>query len=55
VAEEEGATEVIYQNNERVRIIKEHGLDYLIEDAHTGKQYLVDKAYFHKRYTRTTE
>lgn len=42
--------QAVYQNRERVRIIKEHGLDYLIEDVDTGKQYLVDRTYFHKRY-----
>lgn len=52
---EQGTTEVIYQNNERVKIIKEHGLDYLIEDVSTGKQYLIDKTYFAKRYTSEEE
>lgn len=51
----EGTPEVIYQNNEQVRIVKEHGPDYLIEDASTGKQYLVDKTYFHKRYAPITK
>jgi hypothetical protein len=28
--------QAVYQNNERVIIVKEHGLDYLIEDMDTG-------------------
>jgi hypothetical protein len=28
--------QAVYQNNERVIIVKEHGLDYLIEDTDTG-------------------
>jgi hypothetical protein len=47
--------QAVYQNNERVIIVKEHGLDYLIEDTETGKQYLVDKTYFHKRYASEEE
>lgn len=48
------ATEV-YVNNERVKIIREVRADYLIEDVATGKQYLIDKSYFHKRYLSERE
>ena len=47
--------EVVYQNRERVKIVREVGLDYLIEDIDTGKQYLIDKAYFEKKYISEEE
>lgn len=43
------ATEV-YVMRERVQIVKEVRADYLIEDVTTGRQYLVDKTYFHRHY-----
>jgi hypothetical protein len=36
---------------EKVKIVKENGADFLIEDLETGKQYLIDKTYFGRRYT----
>ena len=41
---------VIYQSTEKLVIIKELKLDYLVEDVDTGRQYVVDKTYFTKRY-----
>lgn len=50
----EGTAEVYY-TKERVRIIKEHGLDYLVEDLETGKQYLIDQHYFKRKYATESE
>lgn len=41
---------VVYQPIEKVVIVRELELDYLVEELTTGKQYLVDKTYFRKRY-----
>lgn len=46
-----GTTEVIYVTKERVRIILEHGLDYLVEDLDTGKRYLIDQSYLRRKYS----
>lgn len=40
---------------ERVKIVREHNQDYLIEDVETGKQYLIDQSYFRRRYTPEAE
>lgn len=42
----------IYAPKERVKILKEVRADYLIEDIDTGRQYLIDKTYFHRKYSR---
>lgn len=42
--------QVVYQSIEKVVIIKELELDYVVEDLATSRQYLVDKSYFRKRY-----
>lgn len=45
----------VYVMKERVKIVKEVRDDYLIEDLETGKQYLVDKHYFHRKYVTENE
>jgi hypothetical protein len=47
--------QVIYQVSEKVVIIRTVGLDYLVEDVDTGKQYLVDRAYFKRKYEAVGE
>lgn len=45
----------VYYTRERVRIVKEVRLDYLVEDEETGKQYLIDKDYFGRKYIQESE
>lgn len=47
--------QVVYQSIEKVVITQELERDYIIEDLATGRQYLVDKDYFRKRYAVSGE
>lgn len=48
-------TAEVYFMKERVKVIREHGADYLVEDVDSGKQYLIDKSYFHRKYATEGE
>lgn len=40
----------IYRPRERLVILGEHALDFEVEDLDTGACYLIDKAYFLRKY-----
>lgn len=40
----------IYRPRERLVIIGEHALDFEVEELETGACYLIDKAYFNRKY-----
>lgn len=42
--------DTIYRPRERLVILGEHALDYEVEDLDTGACYLIDKAYFKRKY-----
>lgn len=46
---------VVYVVKERVKIVREVRMDYLVEDLDTGKQYLIDQSYFRRKYVAEAE
>lgn len=41
---------VVYRPSEKLVILKELELDYLVQDLATGRTWYIDKVYFRKKY-----